>query len=54
MEIQYQSTIRYEICTKMVKETIPNICKQFSGRDTGDIDDSFFLDVLLIKNLQLQ
>lgn len=32
-----------------VKETIPNICKQYLVRDTEDIDDRSFLDVLLME-----
>lgn len=32
-----------------VKETIQNICKQYLVRDTEDIDDSSFLDVLLME-----
>lgn len=32
-----------------VKETIQDICKQYLVRDTEDIDDSSFLDVLLME-----
>lgn len=32
-----------------VKETIQNICQQYLVRDTEDIDDSSFLDVLLME-----
>lgn len=32
-----------------VKETIQNICQQYLVRDTGDIDDSSFLDVILME-----